>query len=173
MICPGERQAYLIGEYLEGAPHYIGKFQSVDMAFQCAMDSTTVVTNRSEFNFVNACRLHVSTISALREDVGKMDNTPGAWAMILLATALVYFSQVSISHVILDVGLLDLMLLQSALNTYQACGRFGKIGATNLLLAVSNNGTQCDEYLVQMFFSLTNTEVCLVIRFVPQSADIA
>lgn len=96
MICPGEPQAYLIGEYLEGVPHYIGKLQSVDMALQCAMDSTLAVTNRSDYNYVNACRFHVKTISALREDVVRLDNTPSTWAMILLATTLVYYSEVSI-----------------------------------------------------------------------------
>lgn len=109
MICPGEPQAYLMGEYLEGVPHYIGKLQSIDMSLQCAMDSTLAVTNRSEVNFVNACKFHVKCIGALREDVTKMDNTPSTWAMILLATTLVYFSEVSISHIIDVFRLLDLI----------------------------------------------------------------
>lgn len=57
------------------------------------------------------------------------------------------------------ISLSDLTLQQAALHTYKIAGRIRKIGATNLLLAASKNGTECDEFLLQMFFSLTSTEV--------------
>lgn len=57
------------------------------------------------------------------------------------------------------IQLVDLMLQQAALHAYKISGRMRKIGATNLLLAASKDGTECDEFLLQMFFSLANTEV--------------
>lgn len=95
MICPGEPQPYVIGEYLEGMPHYLGYLQSIDLSLQCAIDSSLAFINRGEGNYINAYEFQVKSIARLRLDVGTANHSPRTWAMILLATALVYFSEVS------------------------------------------------------------------------------
>lgn len=95
MICPGEPQAYLFGEYLEGMPLYIGTLTSINLSLHCVIDSTLAVLNQTDGNYVKACELTVKSINALRTDLGTSNHSNRTWAMILLATALVNAAEVS------------------------------------------------------------------------------
>lgn len=85
----------MIGDYLEGVAHYVGKLRSIDLALQSMVDSSHALLTRSESSYIKACELHSRSLIALRVDLENPDDTPASWAMVLLANSLVYFAEVS------------------------------------------------------------------------------
>lgn len=94
MICPGEPEPYLIGEYLEQMPCLIGHASSVDVSLRCAFASTLAVLNRSSSDYVQACELTLRTVAILRTTASTDYGSSISTMFALLALCVLSLSDV-------------------------------------------------------------------------------
>jgi hypothetical protein len=95
MLCPDERQPYVIGDYLEGIPHFITNHSCIALSVQSAIEATMVLITRSGTQYIGACETLVRATNHLQLEISLPKRTPHDWAMILLAASLIQFAEVS------------------------------------------------------------------------------